>query len=63
MRIATTRYIHLTTDHLPIGLSQEKALAPPTGFARVFGGALLDAEAGEYEAAAAPIAAIPFSPS
>lgn len=59
-----TLALSLAADHLPRGLSQENALAPPTGFARVLGGAALPvAEAGEDEAAAAPIEPIPFSPS
>jgi hypothetical protein len=67
-RIACTStnapFTYPSITYLPIGLSQENALAPPTGFARVFGGA---AEAGDDDEAAAgvtaPIAAIPFSPS
>jgi hypothetical protein len=43
--------------------SQEKALAPPMGFERVFGGAaLLATEAGKDEAVTAAEAS-PFSPS
>jgi len=51
-------------NHFPIGLSQEKALAPPTGFERVFGGGAtpLAAEAGE-EADAAAAEDTPLSPS
>jgi hypothetical protein len=55
----------LIASHFPSPpeLSQEKALAPPTGFARVFGGARIPptAEAGEEDVGT--IEAMPLSPS